>query len=754
MPEKKSENISFRQIKAELIAEVAVALSVNERFHYLVPDELSARLQPGMRVLVPFGRRTVTAYLLGFVKRSEHKSLKEIISSLDDEPLWTAEQLRFFNWIADYYLYPLADVFKAALPVELNKQNRQQGCAAKAGNHIKKERWFLRTDAALPESGLRGKNKAIIEFLDQVLAVSAAELRSRFGECSPNLKKLQEKGLVLLELREVYRNPFAGLMVAQDQPKQLSSQQQAAFETIVKALDTNGFMPFLLHGVTGSGKTEIYLQAISHCLAGKRTALVLVPEISLTPQLVHRFRARFGDKIAVLHSGLSSGERYDEWRRIRRSQVDIVIGARSAIFAPLANIGIIVVDEEHEASFKQSDGLRYNARDLALVRGSQENAVVVLGSATPLVSSRYAAATGRLGYLSLSERVHSRPLPEVKLISAKVTAENPLSPVLISALTENLARGEQSLLFINRRGYATILVCPSCSHQLSCPNCSVSLTYHKSRNSSICHYCDYQVPFPCICPACGDTDLKELGSGTERIEHELELRFPEARIIRMDSDTVAGKGGHARVLDQMAQGKADILIGTQMVAKGHDFPGVTLVGVLQGEGSLFLPDFRAAERTFQLLTQVIGRAGRGDLPGRVLIQATQPDHYAVKYAANHDYDGFYAEELGYRQELCYPPAGYLAAIAFSGTSEKTVGDTAAETAKLLVELKAELGLRTELLGPAQAPFYRLRGRFRMQLLLKDQNRTALRRLLKTYMKTRKITQGTRITIDIDPVDLL
>lgn len=754
MPEKQSQDLTTSQTNTLPIAEVVVALSVDVKFHYLVPDELIDKLQPGMRVLVPFGRRAVVAYLLNFTERSQQENLKIITDVIDHEPLWDAVQLQFFNWVADYYFYPLADVLKAALPVELNRQNRQQGNDAGKKSNIKKERWFVRTDKGRSAAVLRGKSLAIVDFMDQAKAASSAELSKRFGVCSANLKTLQEKGLLLLEHREVYRNPFAGLTVPRDQPKKLSNQQQSAFDSIVQALNTNSFMPFLLHGVTGSGKTEIYLQAINHCIASKRTALVLVPEISLTPQLIHRFRARFGDKIAVLHSALSSGERYDEWRRIRRNEVEIVIGARSAIFAPLTDIGIIVVDEEHEASFKQSEGLRYNARDLALVRGRQEKAVVILGSATPLVSSRYAAANGKLGYLLLSDRVQSRPLPTTELISAKVTAEKPLSPALFAALTENLAKGEQSLLFINRRGYATVLVCPSCGHQLSCPNCSVSLTYHKSRNSSLCHYCDYQVPFPCICPACGEPELKELGTGTERIEHELLRYFPEAKIIRMDSDTVAGKGGHARILDQMVQGKADILIGTQMVAKGHDFPGVTLVGVLQGEGSLFLPDFRAAERTFQLITQVMGRAGRGDLPGKVLIQATQPDHYALQFAATHDYDGFYTEELACRKELCYPPVGHLAAIIFSGTAENAVNDTAQEIAKLLVELKAANRLRTELLGPAPAPFYRLRGRFRRQLLLKDQNRTSLRKLLQIFMEQKKTHQGVKIAVDVDPVDLL
>jgi len=566
---------------------------------------------------------------------------------------------------------------------------------------------------------------------------------------------MRESGLLLLEEREVYRNPFGSSVVAADSPKPLNHHQQKALDQLVARLDSGEFSPFLLHGVTGSGKTEVYLQAIAHCLlSNNSTALVLVPEISLTPQLVQRFRARFGDVIAVLHSALSDGERYDEWRRIRRGEVRIVIGARSAIFAPLQRIGIIVVDEEHEASFKQSDGLRYNARDLALVLARQENAVVVLGSATPLVTTIFAARSGRLGYLELPERIGRRSLPETISLTVRMTAETPLAPQLLEELEKNLERGEQSLVFLNRRGFASFLVCPACGKNLCCPNCSVSLTYHRLRSSSLCHYCDYQVPFPCICPDCGEPELREMGVGTERVEQELLTRFPTARIARMDSDTVAGKGGHGRILERVSRGEVDILIGTQMIAKGHDFPGVTLVGVLQAEGSLYLPDFRAAERTFQLLSQVIGRAGRGELPGRVLVQAMQPDHYALQHAIAHDYNRFYDEEMLFRQELGYPPFGYLAAIQFSGTAEAAVSDAAAQAARLLVMLKADLGLRSELLGPVQAPLYRLRGRFRRHLLLKDADRNALRRLLSAYRKTRSSPVLVREIIDVDPVDLL
>ena len=750
-----TQQIQADGIQLSTTVEVAIPLPLEGTFHYLVPDSLISRVKPGLRVFVPFGRRKMTAYILGFSSPPAGQQLKELLEVLDDEPLWTETELAFFRWIANYYLHPLGEVLKTALPSGINLQSRSNagGESIRGGKKVRLERIFTALESAAPVK-IKGKGLDILEFLHQTGPTSSAELRQRFGECSPNLKRLLELGLARMNEREIYRDPFAGLSVAHDTPKPLMQHQSEALATILQAADDSLFAPFLLHGITGSGKTEVYLQAIAHILAKGENALVLVPEISLTPQLVQRFRARFRDGIAVLHSALSDGERYDEWRRIRRGEVRIVIGARSAIFAPLERIGILVVDEEHEASFKQSDGLRYNARDLALVRGQQEKAVVLLGSATPLVTTRFAAQQGKLGYLPLPVRVGTRSLPETSIITTRMTAETPLCQPLVQALTENLERGEQSLLFLNRRGFASWLVCTACGADLQCPNCSVSLTYHRQRRKSICHYCDYQVPAPCICPACGELEMREMGVGTERIEHELFQLFPDARIARMDSDTTSGKNGHARILDKVGRGEVDILVGTQMIAKGHDFPGVTLVGVLQAEGSLYLPDFRAAERTFQVLSQVIGRAGRGDLPGRVLIQAMTPDHYALATAAAHNFEGFYEEERAFRQELSYPPYGFLVAVRLSATSESALTTAAESSARLLGALKQKMGLRTEILGPAPAPLYRLRGRFRRQILLKDASRAVLRRLLAAYRREQSHPAVVRESIDIDPVDLL
>jgi len=735
------------------LIEVALPLPLDRTFHYLVPPSLAGQVQPGIRVLVPFGSRKLTGYVLSFTESSDALRLKEIIDILDEDPLWTGNELEFFRWVSSYYLHPLGEVLKTALPTGINVQSRKGSCGELSGGRsIRREAVYLPGSGTSPTRGLGAKAAEVLELIRAEGEVSAIVLRKRFGTCAPQLKRLFELGLVEKQEREMFRDPFQDETVERDTPRQLNSHQQAALDVVLTRLDKREYAPYLLHGVTGSGKTEIYLQAIAQVLKTGMNALVLVPEISLTPQLVHRFRARFDDGIAILHSGLSDGERYDEWRRIRRGMARIVIGARSAIFAPLENIGIIVVDEEHEASFKQSDGLRYNARDLALVRGRMEQALVILGSATPLITSLYAAEQGKLGLISLPERVRGIPMPTVETIAMQ-GIKTTISPRLHQALEETLANNGQAIIFLNRRGFATFLVCNECSQPLTCPNCSVTLTFHRGRGQSVCHYCDYTIPAPGICPACGCPELKELGAGTERVEHDLRELLPQARILRMDSDTTSGKGSHARLLSRMSDGTADILIGTQMITKGHDFPGVTLVGVINGEASLHMPDFRSAERTFQLLSQVFGRAGRGDTPGRVFLQALNPGHYAIQCAILHDSTDFYRQELEFRRETGYPPFSFLAAISLSGTAEQAVEQRSDATAKLLMQIKHEFSLRVEVLGPAPAPLYRLRGRFRRQILLKSPVRGDLRHLVSSWLSRRETTGIVREIIDIDPVDM-
>ncbi len=752
------------------IIEVAVPLPLETTFHYKVPLHLASRVQVGKRVLTPFGRRKLTGYILGRVESAEG-DLREIIDILDPEPLFTVKELEFLRWIANYYLHPLGEVLKGALPAGINIESRRKSAPAAdgravmeevltGGREVKTALFYRMAGVAEGYPPLRGKRARVVGFLREAGEVPAAVLRRECGVDGALLKALTQKGVITAEIREVYRDPFREEVFERDAPLGLNDDQEAALAGIAVAADHGGFAPFLLHGVTGSGKTEVYLRAIAHILAKGRTALVLVPEISLTPQLVRRFKRRFACGIAVLHSGLSDGERFDEWRRIRRNEVSIVIGARSAIFAPLKNIGMIVVDEEHDQSYKQSEGLRYNGRDLALVRGKMERACVVLGSATPLVTSFHAAEEGKLGYLCLPRRVRGLPMPAVELVDGRGRKGETLLPQLSAALAENLARHGQALLFINRRGFATFLICAECGHVLHCPNCSVTLTYHRLKGRHFCHYCDFSIPAPSLCPNCQSPSITLLGGGTERVEEEVKGLFPEARVSRMDRDTTRRRGGHSLILKALEQGKTDILIGTQMIAKGHDFPGVTLVGVVSADATLNLPDFRSAERTFQLITQVMGRAGRGDAPGRVLVQSLAAAHYAVSRAAAHDFAGFYGEELAFRRETGYPPFSHLATLILSANSEKAVEKGAEESARLLRTMRQELRSRVEILGPATPPLAKIRGRFRRQLLLKATTRADLHRLLAAF-KGRMRASGrsllpatVRLAIDVDPVDML
>jgi primosomal protein N' (replication factor Y) len=747
-----------------MIIDVALPLPLDTTFHYAVPPEFAPLVTTGVRVLVPFGRRKLTGYVIGTVAESGEE-LKEIVAVLDPEPLFTPKELEFFRWSAAYYFHPLGEVLKAALPAGINVVSRKRPVTAADGSMSEEEvltggklarmETFYRSlpSGELPPN-LRGKGLRIAEFIRTVAEAPAGLLRREFGATAAHFQRLLALDLVAAEQREVYRDPFREEVFGHDTPLSLNESQAAALERIIAAIDGRTFAPFLLHGVTGSGKTEVYLQAIAHALERGKTALVLVPEIALTPQLVKRFKRRFSCGIAVLHSRLSDGERFDEWRRIRRNEVSIVIGARSALLAPLAAIGIIVVDEEHEASYKQSEGFRYNARDLALVRGKLDKAVVVLGSATPLVTTFHAAQQGKLGYLQLPSRVRNLPMPATELVDARGHKGETFLPQMLAAIADNLAAGGQTLLFLNRRGFATYLVCQDCGHVLRCPNCSVTLTYHRRRERHFCHYCDYSIPAPSLCPGCDSPEIRLLGRGTERVEEEVRGLFPEARVGRMDRDTTSGRGGHARVLKGLEDGSIDILIGTQMIAKGHDIPGVTLVGVVSADATLNLPDFRSSERTFQLISQVMGRAGRGDTPGKVLVQSLAADHYAITRAVAHDFAGFYAEELGFRSEAGYPPFSHLAALTLSGNSAAEVEKAAERVAALLSGSKRELRSRVEILGPVSAPLGKIRGRYRWQILLKSVVRADLHRLLARFRAGLKLSAVVRMAIDVDPVDML
>ncbi|GAM09209.1 primosomal protein N' [Geobacter sp. OR-1] len=529
-----------------------VPLHLNAVYNYIVPAELGS-IRIGMRVLVPFGRRTLTAYTVN-IEGGAVDGLKEVVAILDREPLYTAAELEFFSWAASYYMHPLGEVLKSALPAGINIVGKKQPVTLSdgtivseevlsGGRGIKREIFYLISPDSPSRQSLSGKKLTAVDLVQTMGEAPAGLLRKECKIDAATLRYLVEKGWLATEEREVYRNPFHDLASSPDEPPILTSAQEQAVIRIIASLDSRKFSPFLLHGVTGSGKTEVYLHAISHTLGQGRRALVLVPEIALTPQLVRRFRARFGDRIAILHSGLSSGERFDEWRRIRRGEASIVIGARSAIFAPLEHIGIIIVDEEHESSYKQGEGFRYNARDLALVRAKMENSCVVLGSATPQVTTWHAAQTGRIGLIELPNRVRDLPMPEIALVEMAGKKGVTFSPQLLEAIETNLAAGGQTLLFLNRRGFATCLICQDCGYTFRCPNCAVSLTHHRSKGRHFCHYCDHSIPAPSLCPECHGNDIVLLGRGTEKVEDEISALFPMARVARMDRDTTTGTGG-------------------------------------------------------------------------------------------------------------------------------------------------------------------------------------------------------------------
>lgn len=696
-----------------------------------------------MRVQVPFGRRSAVGVIVR-LGPGEGTDLKDLSRCLDETPLLDSALIRLLRWAADYYHHPVGQVVKNALPGGLMNLGKQVEIAT--------ELQFCRINPERQPQGQR--QQQILAWIEERGGAGAGQIRAEFPSPTSVLKRLVELECLKQTEGERLRDPFLLEPVPEDSPLTLNEHQCEAVEQIRRQLEKQEFHTFLLHGVTGSGKTEVYQRAVADCLARGRQALILVPEISLTPQLVARFRARFepqGERIATLHSGLSAGERYDAWRSIRRNEVGIVIGARSAVFAPLPALGLIIVDEEHDASYKQSEGFRYHARDLALVRGQQQQCPVVLGSATPSLASYFRSEQGSFTRLLLPERVHAGAMPEVQLVDLRTELlEGLLAVPLISAINQALEQRQQVLLLLNRRGFAPFLLCTDCGTSFRCPNCEITLTYHQRQRRMICHYCDYHDQVPEECPACRGLHIMPQGAGTERLEEDLGTLFPKARVARMDRDTTRTKGSHQRIIRQMMDERVDILVGTQMIAKGHDFPNVALVGVLGADSLLNMPDFRSAERSFALLTQVAGRAGRALGGGKVFIQTYHPEHFALTCAAAQDFDDFYRQEFPYREELGYPPCGHLINLIFSGNNVDQVRTAATALGRRLISLAAEV----EVLGPSPCPLTRLRGKFRYQILLKSPLRPPLRRLLvQLEAEISKFPRQVSIHIDIDPLDM-
>jgi len=802
-----------------LYCDVSLPVPLDQPFTYSLPDTLRHRVRVGSRLMVPFGTRKLTGVILRCHDDPPPVATRDALRLIDSEPVLSAELMALGRWIAGYYCSPLGDVLRAMLPLSseirrgkvwsltdsgrdaarqllldsspddpvlkilrmLEKRplsasylTKTMPLADKAIRALERKRFIVAEEVQVERDPLRAPSERLrVELAggakgpEPKLNKPERELRA-FLELHPgshNLKELEDavkhasaaarslarKGMVSLKPETVAMK--AAIRARHD----LNPAQQAAFQQIHEAIQAKRFQTFLLHGVTGSGKTEVYLTAIETALAEGRSALLMVPEIALTPQMAGQFFSRFGDRVAILHSAFTGVERTEQWRRIRSGVASVVVGTRSGVFAPVRNLGLIVVDEEHDGSYKQEENPRYNGRDVAIVRAQGAGACVILGSATPSLESRYNAEKGKYTLLELPGRIEARPMPHVQLIDMRqefleTRKQETFSRKLIEALGQRVESGEQTIVLLNRRGFSSFVACRSCGERVQCINCSLTLTYHKRDRRLLCHYCGYAEKVPSQCPKCSSEHIYFLGIGSERVEEELHRAFPAARIARLDRDTVTGKRQYETILQDFREGNYDMLVGTQMIAKGHDIPNVTLVGVVAADMGLGMPDFRAAERTFQLLTQVAGRAGRGSLPGIVLVQTINPEHYAVRLAAAQDYQGFYEKELNFRRMMHYPPFAAMANVLVR--SEKK---------EMAMRMSTELGFllnpppeKLRVMGPAEAPVPRLKNEYRYQFLIKAASRKALNELLQ---KIRNFAiehkwGATALVIDVDPLTLM
>lgn len=818
------------------------------------------RAHPGCRVLVPFGKKYLTGFIVdlheklpGEVDAADVKDVEEL---LDETPIITREILDLTYWVSDYYYAPWGECLRAALPagattiseqvlsltragrealnhgrdlstqhaalstqlqalellageqavparqlerelpqpratalirklardglisvsqriadtrmkpklqnvVQISRQWAEgsgQRAAAHNKQYEKKSKASKRKDSR--ERPLNDKQLRVIDVLQSTSdAVPFSELLDRAEVSSSVVRTLEKRGVVEVFAREIRRDPLSHLNQDAGEPVTLNGEQQNALDQIITKIDEHQYATFLLHGVTASGKTEIYIRAMHDTVRHGMTALMLVPEISLTPVFSRRLKAQFGEAVAILHSSLSEGERGDEWRRIREGDARVVIGTRSAVFAPLENLGLVIVDEEHDGSYKQDETPRYHGRDTAIMRASRAGAVVVLGSATPSMESFHNAHSGKYTYLRLKTRYGDRQLAEVQTVDMRDVFKRhgkaqTLSDELKSAIAETFARGEQCMILLNRRGFSSFLLCRSCGLAIHCPNCDVTLTYHKYNNSLQCHYCNYVRPVPRVCDACEGEYIHYVGLGTEQLEAMLKEMFPEMNIARLDRDTTRRRGSFEQIIMEFEGGGIDLLVGTQMIAKGHDFPGVTLVGVVSVDVGLALPDFRAAERTFQLLTQVAGRAGRGDRPGRVIIQTYHPEHYSLTCAREQNYEEFFRREIVFRKTMHYPPFTSLINVLIHDKDYDRANGTASDFARELRD--AAKGSDLRVLGPAPAAISRIRGEYRFQVLIKARSRTGAREALDVAMD--RVTAAGHnprsISIEVDPINLM
>jgi primosomal protein N' (replication factor Y) len=805
--------------------EVAVAIPVYHTFTYSVPQFLLPFVAAGKRVLVPFGQRTITGYILGPSQDSKTAEIKHVLDILDEHPLFESAMISFFQWISDYYKHPIGEVIKNALPggltlydyalltitpqgkqalksdainplekavlklldsgpCRLNHLSRRLKQVVPAalvqslqrGGYILKtrelrdasiktrqERFFALADPVPALDRLSKPRKRIIDILGNQGEISMSELKNHVPTAARLVRALEKEGYLKVRYKRVYRDPF-GEPICADIPPTLNAEQQRVVLQIVDSLN-KGFSTFLLQGVTGSGKTEVYMQVAAETLKQGKPVLVLVPEIALITQMERRFRSRFGERIAVLHSGLSAGERYDQWSRILQQKADIVIGARSAVFAPFSKVGLTIVDEEHDSAYKQENNLRYNARDLAVVRAKLNDCIALLGSATPSIQSCYNAYAKKFVQLNLQHRIESRPLPDIRIVDLRESLgyrgmHRFITPLLQQAIKDTLARNQQVLLFLNRRGFASFALCESCGQPQQCKHCDISLTYHQNANAFKCHYCGFSRAATSCCDICGSSKIRKLGLGTEKIETTVHKLFPDARVARMDRDTTSRKGSIVKLLKGLKDQNIDILVGTQMVAKGHDFPNITLVGIICADLSLNFPDFRAGERTFQLLAQVAGRAGRGSFPGQVILQTYNPEHFSITAARDQDLNSFYHQEINFRKALNYPPFSRMIQLKISGKDSALTRKHAQQLGDRCRTLKASNSSvfgTVEIMGPIESSLTKVARRYRWQILLKGTHARALHQFASELLAENPTVfhhSRVRVVIDVDPVSLM
>lgn len=795
---------------ASVIVDVP-AKQIDRTFDYGVPEQWKDIVQPGVRVIVPFGPRNVQGFVVGLKDNTELEKVKPIQSVLDLQPVLTSELLQLAQWLKDhtlcYTISALQAMLPAALkakyekwlitkntetlPTELHSIFGENGrvlydnvkdqpyfpIIQKLVKQDKIELYYQVKDKAKKKTikmidvqfsqeqltsymkqltkGAKAQTRVLTYIMENEIAkISKQELLGMTQTSSSVIKTLTNEGIITEIEEEIYRDPYKDRNFHKSHPLPLSGQQLNAITPILRCIEKGRHESFVMFGVTGSGKTEVYMQAVDAVLQKGQEAIILVPEISLTPQMVNRFKSRFGDEVAVLHSGLGIGEKYDEWRKIHRKEVRVVVGARSAIFAPFENVGIIIIDEEHESSYKQEETPRYHAKDVAIQRGKYHNCPVVLGSATPTLETFARAKKGLYTLLTMDKRMNEQAMPAVEIVDMREELRegnrSMFSRVLVEKLQDRIDRGEQSVLFLNKRGYSSFMMCRDCGFVIECPHCDITLTYHRFSNSMKCHYCGFEEPVVSTCPSCQSEHFRFFGTGTQKVEEELVKLMPEAKIIRMDIDTTSKKGSHEKLLEKFGQKKANVLLGTQMIAKGLDFPDVTLVGVLTADTMLNVPDFRSAEKTFQLLTQVSGRAGRHVLPGEVIIQTYTPEHYSVQLASTHDYHSFYNKEMMVRKLHQYPPFYYTVLLT---VSHEELPKVVQVTEKISFFLKQQLSNEAIILGPVASPIARIKDRYRYQCIIKYKREPKLNDLLKTILdkyQQQMVREKLLISVDLNP----